>query len=72
MADDVGRRDVDDVRLELLKIAANAAIEAQTNTVLRPPGDRDRRQADEVAGWLEGRLRDRRRIDPHLRALFSR
>ena len=68
--DDVGARDMDDVGIELGEIAADTrAGSASGMPIFRAPGNRDRRDADDVARRGKGRLLHRRRIDPHLDAL---
>ena len=67
--DDVGAGDVDDVGRKGGEVAADGARDAQRQAIFGAAGDRDGGDADDVADRLERRLVDRRRIDPHLRAL---
>ena len=69
MGDDVGAGDVDDVGGEVGEVAPDAERHAQGQAIFGAPGDRACGHADHVADRLEGGFVDRRRIDPHLRAL---
>ena len=67
-ADDVRAGDVDDVRIEFAKSRRTRAGMAIGRDI-RTDWDRHGRNADEVAGWREGRVLHGRRIDADLRAL---
>ena len=60
---------MNDVRIELGEVLADSWRQAERKAILRAAGERHRRQADEIAGRLEGGLIDRGRIDADLNAL---
>ena len=69
MPDDVRRGDVNDVGLELRKVAANALAQAQPKTIFGTAGDWNRGDADQLTRRLECRSVRRWRIDTDLDAL---
>src|SRR5690349_4665485 len=69
MADEIRARDVDDIWVEVGKIAADARRKRNRQSILRPARDRDRGDIDEIAGRGERRMLDGRRIDPQVDAL---
>ena len=69
MTDDVGCGDVDDVRLELGKIAADAAGQAKAKLIFRTAGQGDRRDWDQLAGRVERRSVGHRRINAYRHTL---
>jgi hypothetical protein len=69
MPDDVRRGDVNDVGLELRKVAANALAQAQPKTIFGTAGDWNRGDADQLTRRLECRSIRGWRIDTDLDAL---
>ena len=68
VAQDVRRRQVDGGRLELSKVGAQSAGQAQGQAILAAAGQGDRRCGDQLAGRLEGRRVGRGRVHSHLGA----
>ena len=58
-----------DVGIEFRKVTANAGGQGQRQAIFRPPGDRDCRYVDEIAGRREGGLSNGWRVDANLHPL---
>src|SRR6478672_6077729 len=67
--DDVRARDVDNVGVELAKIAPDARRNGDRNEIFGPLEHRNGRDADEVASRRKSRMLDGGRIDAYVRAL---
>ena len=64
-AEDVGRRDMDDLRGEPPDVLAHLARQAGRETELATHGERNRRHRHQRPGRLEGGRAGDRRVDPH-------
>jgi len=65
-AEQVGRGQMHDVRLERLQIGAGGTGQADREPIFRATGNAERAHRSDIAGRGEGRRRRGRRIDAHL------